>query len=74
MSKLREVTDDDAQPDPVLAAAHAAVATAIADGMVRGVLIYENEIGVGRAPLFAGIATIRGLCLYTLEDIRADTE
>lgn len=73
MSRLREVTGDDVPPDPVLAAAQAAIATAIANGMLRGVLLYESDVGVGRAPIFAGLATIRGLCEETLDDLFANS-
>lgn len=69
MSRLREVTSDDAPADPVVSAAQAAIAAVIANGMLRGVLIYESEVGVGRAPIFAGLATIRGLCEETLDDL-----
>ena len=53
----------------------AAVAAALADGAVRGVLLYETleGDGPGRQPIEAGRSTIRGLCEDTLDDLTSAT-
>ena len=59
-----------ALPDPdAVAAWHAAIAAALGDGALRGVLIYETAAGIGREPVACGVATIEGLCSATLRDI-----
>lgn len=70
MSQFRVIKPGEpAEPSPVMEAAQAALAKAIADGMQRGVILYETETGDGRAPILAGRATVRGLCEETLDDL-----
>lgn len=65
MTRLRVVTEGDAAPGaPVAEAAKAAITEALANGMVKGVLIYANDDGgVGRVPILACIHAQRGLII-----------
>ena len=48
----------------------AAITAALSDGAVRGVILYEVASGTsGRHPINAGRATIRGLCIETIDDL-----
>jgi hypothetical protein len=49
----------------------AAVASALADGAISGVLIYEIEGGgkPGRILIRTGLASAMGLCEYTIQEI-----
>jgi hypothetical protein len=77
MTHLKVVTGPVATTDPNTTTSatiscpwQAAVAAAIADSAVRGVILYEAENGhAGRRPINAGRATIRGLCIETIDDL-----
>lgn len=74
MSRLRLVLPDGAagEPSAVETAAVAALTAALANGMLRGFLIYETVDGIGRMPIEAGIATLRGLVVMTLDELESE--